>query len=116
ERQRLRRALEGAGEHDRRAELADPTGEGERSACAEPAGGGRGRASPEDAGRAGPERAGGGGEGRVDRLERGDGGPDIERARDEGDGEDDGGLGERDVDPERLDRPAEQPEPPDRSA
>ena len=51
------------------------------------------------------------GERRVDRLERGDGGPEVEGARDEGDREDDRDLGEGDVDPERLDRPAEKTEP-----
>ena len=37
ERERLRDALERAGEHDRGAELAEPSREGERSAGAEPA-------------------------------------------------------------------------------
>ena len=41
ERQRLRPALEAAGEHDRRAELAEPAREADRLAGGEPAAGER---------------------------------------------------------------------------
>jgi hypothetical protein len=51
--------LERACEHDRRPELAEPAGEGERLGCSEPAAGERDRDSEERARRAGSERPGG---------------------------------------------------------
>ena len=109
QRERLRDALERAGEHDRRAELADPARERERPAGAEPTGCQRQGDAEERSSGAGAERAGGAGEGRVDRLERRDRGAEVERAGDEHDREDDGELGERRVEsPSDVQRPAEQ--------
>ncbi len=77
------------GEHDRRPELAEPTREREGRAGAEAARCERQRHAKEHPPRAGAERARGGGQRRVDRLEGRDRRPDVERARDEGDGEHD---------------------------
>ena len=49
----------------------------------------------------------------LDRLEGGDRGADVERAGDEGHRQNDGDLGERDVEPERVDGAAEQAEAPE---
>ena len=102
ERQRLRHALEAAGEHDRGAELAEPARERERQPGDEPAAREREHDAEERAGRTGAERARGGDEIRVDRLEGGDRLPDVERAGDERDGDVDGALRERERDPERV--------------
>ena len=88
ERERLRDPLQRAGEHDRRAELAEPAREGERGARAEAAARERQHHAEEDAARPGAERAGGGRQRRIDGLERGDGGAEVEGARDEGHRED----------------------------
>ena len=87
ERQRLRHALEAAGEHDRRAELAEAARECERLAGREAAARERQHDAEERPRRPGAERARRGDEVRVDRLERGDRLPDVERARDERDRE-----------------------------
>ena len=115
ERERLRDALERAGEHDRRAELAQAPGEGERGAGPEAALGEREHDAEEDAAGAGAERAGRCRERRIDALERSDRRAEEERARDEGHRQDHRDLREGDVEPERVERPAEQPCTPERN-
>ena len=90
ERQRLRHLLQAAGEHDRRAELAEPARERQREPGDQPAARERQHDAEERARRAGAERPRGGGEVRVGRLERGDRLADVERARDVRDGDRDG--------------------------
>ena len=89
ERERLRPALEAAREHDRGAELAEAAGERDRLAGREAGARERQRHAEERPDRPGAERARGGDEVRVDRLERGDRLPDVERAGHEHDREDD---------------------------
>ena len=108
QRQRLRDALEAAGEHDRRAELPDPAGEGERRTGAEAAERERQRDAEEDAGRRCAECARCVDQVLVERLEGGDSLPDIERARDEGHGHHDCHLRERDLEPEPADGRAQE--------
>ena len=110
ERQRLGDALEAAREHDRGSELAEPAREGERLAPGEPAPS-EGEDDAEERPRpAGAERARGRDEVGVDLLERGDRLAHVERARDVGDGDDNGRLRQPEPDAERVERPAEQPE------
>ena len=97
ERQCLRHALQAAGEHDRRAELAQPAGERERLAGREPAARERQHDAEERPRRAGAERARSGDHIRVDSLEGRDRRADVERARHERDGEHDRRLRERDA-------------------
>ena len=80
ERERLRLALEAAGEHDRGAELAEPAGQGDRLPGDQPAARERQRDAEERPDRAGAERARRGDEVGVDGLERGDRLADVERA------------------------------------
>ena len=68
----------------------------------------------ERAHRPGAERSRRGDEVVVDRLERGDRLPHVQRARDERDREHDRRLVERDVDAERAERPAEHADAPER--
>ena len=109
ERQRLRHALEAAGEHDRRAELAEAARERERrsrgeTACARAAS----RSATNVRAGLAPSVRDASTSDLVDRLEGGDRLADVQRARDEGDGEDDRGLRERDLEPERLECRTEQ--------
>ena len=114
ERQRLRHALQAAGEHDRRAELAEPARERERGGRREPAGGEGERHAEERAPRARAECSRGVDEGGVESLERRDAEPDVERARDEDDREDHGGLREGDGDPRGVERLPEEAGAPER--
>ena len=93
ERERLRDPLQAAREHDRRAELAEPAREREREPCDQAAAREREHDAEERARRARAERARGGGQVRIGRLERGDRLADVERARDVGDRDGDGGSG-----------------------
>ena len=70
----------------------------------------RQRDTAERARRAGAEGARRREQRRVDRLEGGDRGAHVERARDEGDGKDDRNLGEADLEAERVELVTEQPE------
>ncbi len=110
ERERLRDALQRAGEHDRRAELAEPAREGERGARAETAAREREHHAQEHAAWPGAERPRRRRQRRIDDLEGRDRGTEVERARDEGHGEDHRDLRERDVDAEGVERPTEEPD------
>ena len=103
ERQRLGHPLQAAGEDDRRSELTEPARERERRGGARahrPASGSA--IASEDAPRPCPERACRCDQVRVDALEGCDRPAQVERALDERDREDDGGLREPDLDPERV--------------
>jgi len=109
----LGHALEASREDERRPELAEPSGQGERRGSAEPRGGERESDPREDPERPRPERSGGLEQRAVDSFEARDRGPQIERGLDEGDREDDGDLCEGDIDPQRAHRAAEQAEAPE---
>ena len=109
ERQRLRDALEASREHDRRAELADSARERQSEPGDQPAAREREHDAEERPRRPRAERARGRRQARVDRLERGDRLPDVERARDVRDGDDDRALGERSEMPKSVESRAEQP-------
>src|SRR5439155_10943882 len=108
ERQRLRHSLQAAGEDDRRAELAEPAGKCQRRGGAEPSGCERQRNAQKYASRSRTESPGRVDECPVDRLERRDRPPEVERALDEGDCQDDSCLGERDLDAEGMQLAAEE--------
>ena len=90
----MRHALQAAGEHDRRAELAEPARERERRTRHQAAARERQHDAEERPHRAGAERARRGDDVWVDRLERRERRSDVERARDERDRQDDGRLRE----------------------
>ena len=110
ERQSLRYALEAPREHDRGPELPEPPRKREGFSRRQPAAGERKDDAEERLHRAGAERPRRRDQVRVDGLERRDRLADVERARDEGDGDDDRRLCQAEPDAERIERPAEQPE------
>src|SRR5581483_7844228 len=110
---RLGHALEAAGEHDRRAELADAAGEGERGAGREAAARKGQRDPDERACRAGAERARGVEQRAVERFERRDRLAEVEGARDVGDGDHHGRLREAHADAEGVEGAAEEAEAPE---
>ena len=89
-----------------------PRARASAEAAPRPACGERDRDAGEDAPRARAERPRGGDQVLVDRLERGDRAAEVERALDERDREHDRGLREPDLDPERVELFAEEPDRP----